>query len=114
MYDDIVIGISNQIANLLLKELDIQEKLDHVAVWTAERELILTPVEGWEGKNEDVRKAIKDKTLFEDGQLKILREAKQDGEFKLRALKTKREALSERRRGYEWAIRSLERRDVDG
>lgn len=84
---------------------DHQIELAHWEADIAARELFLTPVDGWTGKNESARDAARDRAFAEDAQLKEQRAKRDELRRVVADLESQVAALEDERRAWEWAIR---------
>lgn len=79
-----------------------------LAHWEADitaRELFLTPVDGWPGKNEAARDVAAAKVFDADPQLREQRAKRDDLRRLIAGLEAQVDALEDERRAWEWAIR---------
>jgi len=98
--------IATQLSARYKVKSDTKNALAELEYQTGQRKIVLTPAEGWAGKNPEERKASAEKVLSVDVPLQKLLTEQRKLEAVLTTLEGEITGLEDNRRANEWDIRS--------
>lgn len=101
-----ILDCASKLKDLYVERSELEINLERVKSELYKRELLLTPDDGWQGKNQEMRDLEKSKTLLLDESWNNLNNAKTETEEAMTLNEGVIEALEAERRGYEWEIRA--------
>ena len=99
-------SIGKSLADAYIERSEVVLELDRIKAELYKRELALTPLEGWEGKNAEARDMAKARALASDEKYQLLEDARVFRTEALTLINGTIEALEAERRGSEWEIRA--------
>ncbi len=97
--------LAQQLAGLYRARKSLQVDADHVSAAIEARQLMLTPAEGWPGKNDSQRDTARDKALAADPELADMRQELSALRDKLAGSEGEIEALQAVASAERWAVR---------
>jgi len=100
------INLASQLSNSYIERSERKLDLERLEAELYERELFITPLEGWDGKNAEQRELSKARAMAMDETYQAIQEKAQRQKDSLSLLVGVIEALEAERRGVEWDIRA--------
>jgi len=100
------INLASQLSNSYIERSERKLDLERLEAELYKREVFLTPLEGWDGKNAEQRELSKARAMAADETYQALQAKAQEQKDALSLLAGIIEALEAERRGFEWEIRS--------
>lgn len=97
--------IARELGRLYGERAEVEKRIYHIGQDRAARLVVLTPLEGWPGKNEGARKAASETAIATDETLAKIAGQDQEKREELAGINVQVETLEAERRALEWDIR---------